>query len=76
MENELIGIDTVLCQSTDVLVVREQDDLGAAGDLGQRLKGGGGPLVVELDQDVVDDQGHRLVILEVGLQACQAAAGS
>ena len=43
MENELIGIDTALRQSTDVLVVREQDDLGPARDFGQRLKGGGGP---------------------------------
>ena len=55
-----------------MLVVREQDDLGPARDLGQGLEGGGGALVVELDQDVVDDQGDRLVALEVGLQAGQA----
>jgi hypothetical protein len=69
MEDELIGIDTVLRQSADVLVVREQDDLSAAGEIRQSLEGGRGAFIIELDQDIINDKRNRLVALEVGFQA-------
>ena len=72
MGDELVGIETSLSQSADVLVMCEQDDLSAAGQFGKSLQGGGGPVVIELDQDVIDHQGNWLVACEVGFQAGEA----
>ena len=52
-----------------VLVVGEEDDLGPARQIGKRAQRGRGPRVVEVQQDVVDDEGDRLVALEPVLDA-------
>ena len=39
-------------------VMGEEDHLGAGGEVGQGGEGGAGAFVVELDEDVVDDEGQ------------------
>jgi len=57
-------------------VVGEEDDLGTLSKMGQSPQGIGGPAIVEMDQEVVGDHGHGIVVLvlEVELQTGETQA--
>ncbi len=48
------------CQLKDPPVVSEKQDLGAGRQLREDLEADPGAIVVKTDEDVVDDEGHRL----------------
>jgi len=53
-------------------VVGEKEDLNALGELAQNAQGRRGPLIVEMNQYVVQHQGQGWVALEVALEAGDA----
>src|SRR4051794_22433985 len=50
----------------------EHDNLGSKREVCQGVKSSDGAVVVKLDQDVIHDQGNRIVLFEVGFEAGQA----
>ena len=66
------GSTQALRQPANMLVVREQDNLGTPREVGKHPEGRGGAVVVELDEDIIDHQGNRLVAFEIHFQAGQA----
>lgn len=59
----------LFCKLQEVVVMGEKDDLGAGRELGQNLQGGGGTVIVKLDQDIVHDEGHGFGFFDGHLKA-------
>lgn len=53
-------LDKGLGQATHVVMVGEQQDLGLLAECHQALQGGPGALIIELDQDIIGDEGDGL----------------
>ena len=72
MDEELIVRDGRSRAFADMFVMREQKHLGAAGECGQGVQGGGGASFVELDQEVIGDERDGASGVEGRLQAGEA----
>jgi hypothetical protein len=52
-------------------VVRKKNDLCALGEAGHCGKRGTGPVIIEVNQDIVHNEGHRAVVFDVLFQSAQ-----
>ena len=61
-----------MSQVDEMLVVREQENLRLVREARDASQGCRGATVVKIDQDVVDDERHRLAIGQMPLNAGQS----
>ena len=66
--DEEVVVQVFFSKLYQVLMVGEEDDLRVFGQPGQRFERRDSTVVVEHDQYVVDNEGDRLVVREVGFE--------
>src|SRR5262249_24435412 len=71
LSKQYIIVSSVRREFHQVLGMGEKEDLGVFGELSQSFESSCGAVVIEVDQEVVDDERDRLMLVEVGLQACE-----
>ena len=73
-EVELFFAECLLAEFNKMFVVCEQEDLGSFGEAGKLRKNRLGPLIVECDQQIIQNERHRLMFLQVAIQ-CRKTKG-
>ena len=71
MDKDILAGKMSTSQVDDVAMVREEQDLGSPRQLGQGAQCCGGAKVVEVEQNVVDYEWHRLMGLKPRFEASQ-----
>ena len=65
---ELILPEGVTAQFDKMFVVREQEYLGSASQVGEERKDSLCPLIIEGDEQVIENEWHRFVVLEIAVE--------